>query len=546
MGTGGLTMRDRQLLTVLLCAFGLGGAFPLAAQDARREFAQKSRRYETSARNHDIENIRRLDDLVRSFAALSAGTDAKLQRKIERFLERVVTRRGPEQVYRVRVAALETLGKIARTKRAARFLLGVAGRRERSLELLDFWAARAIGNTESEALVDHVCRDGIAAKKPSVRRAALWGLTLLTAPRARAAVRDHQEAVRSQLTAKDVLTRYHALRLVGTCALDELLPPLIAAARDSDALVRRAAAFSLGRLAEKPETRPVLAALLEDKAVSVREEAVLAFRHANDVRSCPLLIARLASEPLKVQTTIYATLRALSGKDIDTQPGLWRAWWRTKKAELLAGKGSVSPTRSRARKAYGLSYHGIPVLSDRVVFVLDVSGSMDWGGGRNEPRRIDVAKRELTGVLEKLGPETKFNIVAFSGSNIYFEKRRLLPANREWKRKAIRWVKNLAPGGGTNAFGVLEGVFERYPDADTVYMLSDGSPTLGKVRVQEKILAKVAEMNRRTGLRIHTVSLLKGEAPNASWARLDDKDDAARFMSLLAAQTGGTFVRRDE
>ena len=65
---------------------------------------------------------------------------------------------------------------------------------------------------------------------------------------------------------------------------------------------------------------------------------------------------------------------------------------------------------------------------------------------------------------------------------------------------------------------------------------------MGKSISQERILQRVWEWNRLRGIRIHSIALQVGEQLNPFRRKRENKDEAARFMRILAEETGGTFT----
>ena len=94
----------------------------------------------------------------------------------------------------------------------------------------------------------------------------------------------------------------------------------------------------------------------------------------------------------------------------------------------------------------------------------------------------------------------------------------------------------LDPNGMTATYDALEFVFRNDKKTDTIYLLSDGTPTTGKYTGQHKILSEIRKMNRFRNLLIHTIAFLAGAAPG------EDKKAAAQFMKDLAAENGGKFT----
>ena len=100
-------------------------------------------------------------------------------------------------------------------------------------------------------------------------------------------------------------------------------------------------------------------------------------------------------------------------------------------------------------------FYGIPIESDRVCFVLDVSGSMSeasYSGGM----RIDAVKKELLKAIESLPDGAWFNLLFFDTS-VYGWKRELMEMNEKQRASALDYASKQGPGGGTAAGGAIGG-----------------------------------------------------------------------------------------
>ena len=106
-----------------------------------------------------------------------------------------------------------------------------------------------------------------------------------------------------------------------------------------------------------------------------------------------------------------------------------------------------------------------------VVLVLDVSGSMQGA-------KIEQARAAATYILERLGDEDRFGVVAFARRVETFEDG-LRPARDA--DDAIDYVQRLEAAGGTNFAGALEAALDSLSGdrPSTVIVLTDGLPTVG-------------------------------------------------------------------
>ena len=213
------------------------------------------------------------------------------------------------------------------------------------------------------------------------------------------------------------------------------------------------------------------------------------------------------------------------------------------------------------------SFGGIDTPSRSILFVIDVSGSMEdlvvqrerfEGGDYPSWSRMDIVKTELARTVEGLESYVKFGIVAFATDTKRWKKK-LVPANVINKKSALDFIKKLEPLGGnskielqraglagsanlgagkTNTWGALSlalGIAEKGKNSreeylsavDTVFFLSDGRPTHGKYIDTKDILERIVEANRLRKVVLHTIAI---------------GDFSKAFMEQLAGRNGGTFV----
>ncbi|MGA0870936.1 MAG: HEAT repeat domain-containing protein, partial [Planctomycetota bacterium] len=116
---------------------------------------------------------------------------------------------------------------------------------------------------------------------------------------------------------------------------------------------------------------------LDHKNWRVRAAAIDACRRVRSVASVPELIDRLDDETGRLREDVLDALQALTAMRFH-DAGRWRSWWKTEKDgfELIPADAFAKTPAPRAVQAATASYYGIPMVSDRVVFVVDVSGSM--------------------------------------------------------------------------------------------------------------------------------------------------------------------------
>ncbi len=411
-------------------------------------------------------------------------------------------------------------------------------------------ARAALGETSKESL-DTLVRLGLRHPAPLVRQAACEALGDLKAAAAIPALLDRladpDPAVQGEAAAAlgrigdpapadRLLQAWRRdsdwpLRAFGLESLARLAPPravelLEDAGRDPHYQVRLAAA----------EIRPT-ATLISDRDWRVRAAAIEASTRLRDRESIGWLVDRLARESGRLRWDIVVALHDLTGKDLGLEAKPWKAWWEANRETFAVrpagGKGGPDPGSTQA------SFFKVPILSTRILFLLDLSGSM------REPSpeggtKLDVARKGTLETIRSLPPETRFGIAGLGcdedGAYTFREKKTwrgrpsLLPASPEARADAERFVRGLEARGWTNLYDGIEYAFSD-PEVDTIYLYSDGGASKGTYIAAGEILSALAKLNRFRRIVLHTV-----EVPGAK-----NPPDNKRLLEAIARQTKGVF-----
>jgi hypothetical protein len=286
-------------------------------------------------------------------------------------------------------------------------------------------------------------------------------------------------------------------------------------------------------------------------------------------RAVPHLIIVLDKARPRVAEEIGTVLKDLTGQNFDAYGDVWAKWWAEHKDEFEAAP-DVKTGKPRPPPP-DVKYYGLPVKSDRVLFIIDVSGSMKLEAKKAQPPtpsgpspttpgdqplapppaeplpsgpKIDIAKAELRRAIKKLPKTTLFNIIAFSTTVTPWSKT-MRTADEATKAEADTWVATLEAVGGTFVDGALRMAFEiaglgavdkAYPEVnvDTIILMSDGEPTDNtypdtKLMEPQTILDHVKEWNSQRRVVVHTIAM-------------DLTDDGRNFLKALAEQNGGLFT----
>jgi hypothetical protein len=301
---------------------------------------------------------------------------------------------------------------------------------------------------------------------------------------------------------------------------------LAAAKNDGPAPVRAAAIESVAAL--RLDVDVVLAAIADPHRV-VRLAAARAAARLDAAEAVPRIIAALESEGL-LRVPLNDALVTLTGVDKRGDFAAWKAWWNREGEAALASRPPREEREEALDRAWNppathAEFYGLEIVSKRVLFVLDVSGSM-------KGKKLVDARDQLRYALQALPVDAKFGLLRF---NIRPERwsNQLADATPANRSAALSWMEDVEPEEGTNILNALSdallvaGVNQRRLAADTIYLVTDGRQSLGK---PESVMKRIRERNPWGKVIIHVIAIG------------DDAD--VDFLRALAEENGGTFVRR--
>ncbi|NQU48837.1 MAG: HEAT repeat domain-containing protein [Planctomycetes bacterium] len=391
--------------------------------------------------------------------------------------------------------------------------------------------------------------------------------------------------LRPHLEHKEAGVRLWAVRAVGNMRDGDSLPQVITlASADDNPLVRVAAIESLVQLraGHTEECLPPLLTALTDEHTSVQVAGVLALRlirHRNAI--APLVDLWQTGEGLVLQH-IYPTLMEITDMQYGADPEQWQRWWSRVSADFVIPSDEKMAERRDERaktaalyvpKESSASFAGISTPSREVVFVIDVSGSMEDSvlerdkfreAGHQRFEKMEIIKKELSTAIEGLEGHVRFTVHSFA-TGVHSWRDSLVPANALNKKSALEFVRKLKPIGGaaakerasvglkgsanvdagrTNTHAALMaglGVTDEKTllavtrssaadvgeQGDTMFFFSDGLPTVGELVDTDEILAAINKFNEFRRISIHAIAI---------------GDFKKTWMRNLALQNGGQFV----
>lgn len=220
--------------------------------------------------------------------------------------------------------------------------------------------------------------------------------------------------------------------------------------------------------------------------------------HVEDAPFLVDLIQRVQGRPMNEAVRL---LQQLTNYQVGRDPKAWRYWMLKHRAE---GTPFRRPTDEDEEEPTTISYMGIPILGEKIIFVLDSSGSMDDRLPERSRTKGAEAVEELVRLLPRLPLESVFNLVFFHSGVVLFESR-MVPRNAQNLEAAVDWLRANRFEGATNLYGGLKAALDR-AEVEEIIVLSDGEPTAGELTDPDRIRARVACWNRFRLVRINTIS----------------------------------------
>ncbi len=255
-------------------------------------------------------------------------------------------------------------------------------------------------------------------------------------------------------------------------------------------------------------------------------------------RAVPLLIEALAlwdrrtragQGSRRVRSEIVAELQRLSGRSLGPDPAHWGEWWEAVCAGRIALPEEI---RAAGGEVSSATFFGLRPVTDKVVFVVDCSGSMGTLFGTGGRTRYEEAIEQLARFLRQSGQQTRFSVALFNDQGVAW-KSHLVPATEASLDQVRRWLVARPPGGQTLLFEGLRAALgldsrgrlaPEKVEADTVIVLCDGATSEGPAWVAPWL----AENNERAKVVFHCIQI--GVGGNGT-------------LESLAKGSGGEFVR---
>lgn len=239
----------------------------------------------------------------------------------------------------------------------------------------------------------------------------------------------------------------------------------------------------------------------------------------------------------RMQGDLLDELHRRTGRKLGLHPERWRVLLTAvRKGELSLDVSDEDGSRPYTEAGF----FGLRPWTDRVVFVIDRSGSMSTAYGPQSfgtdlaklQTRYEAAMTQMAALLQELGPLTKFDVVLFSDGAQRWRKE-LVPVTPENLRSISAWSLSAGTQGGTQLRAGIELAAAMRKDgtidlaaleADTVIVLCDGQTNEGPGWVP----AFLQGPNDDARLRFHAVQI--GSDGDGTLRALSDGSDGDYLM----------------
>ena len=308
------------------------------------------------------------------------------------------------------------------------------------------------------------------------------------------------------------------------------------------------------------------------------EELTAARLHLKELNAMAKLVPSLQAD-LKEANQQYATEKALSSalekeiaqrmrdlKSVNQNLDKITASRGSLERDIAAREKEIGALRQqnktllgeteRVRAAAEQRFAGITLTGRRVLFLVDMSGSMDLVDENTKaPTKWADVRNTIARLMGSLPNLEKYQVIVFAETASF-----LFKGEEDWldfKKQASpqrvqNALANITPKGGTNMYAALQLAFRlRSRGMDTIYLFSDGLPNLGE-GVSPEMLNTLKEVERNDRLARHIRRTLQSNwnrpLPAQLRVRINaigffyESPDVGAFLWALARENDGSFV----
>lgn len=230
------------------------------------------------------------------------------------------------------------------------------------------------------------------------------------------------------------------------------LDRLVVGVLDRDEQVRRHVHGIVRDYADPMLFQAVTRTLEEDESWRLRAAMVDLLVSGSRERGKPVLLRTLADPHAAVRARAAEGLERMTGQSFGLDAEKWKAWFRAqapkprKDGETRTVAGGKRKVKQYEGPIRGLqpNLYGVPITRKRLIFVVDMSGSMKKG---RRSTHLTALKEAIYG----LPSDCRFNVLCFDQRLFFYAKAKsLVPADTVHKDGLARWLDALPAGQKTD------------------------------------------------------------------------------------------------
>jgi len=222
--------------------------------------------------------------------------------------------------------------------------------------------------------------------------------------------------------------------------------------------------------------------------------------------------------------------------------------------DLQGQKAKLADKYDKLQRDSEARFAGIALTGRRVVFVVDMSGSMKLIDDKTAaPDKWSIVAETIGRVMRSLPELEQFQVVTFSRKAQYlFGEGEWLPYQGEASvRRTVDTLKKIDPAGDTNIYEAMDLTFRlKSGGLDTIYLFSDGLPTSGQglTSDEEKKLTDAARTEKLARHLRSTLTTVWNRPADPGRVRINavgfffESPDVGAFLWALSRENDGSFV----
>lgn len=323
---------------------------------------------------------------------------------------------------------------------------------------------------------------------------------------------------------------FRAVEVLAGSPLPNADSTLISLLSASDWRIQLTAADALGQRGTESASAPLLAVWNTPAAVEnygLRHAVVCALGDLKGTAGLDALIRLLPELDGQLRYEAVARLTARTGEKFGDRANEWTDWQKARDPLWAGPKNTDEPPLEVAWNKTLPRFFRVPIYSRRVLFVVDMSGSMrSTVEGKT---RLEATQEELTNAIKALSDDSFFGVIAFNDRVQSWQVQPKL-ATSDNKAAAIQAVWSLNAQGKTAVNDALETALGYQGYLEQILLLSDGRPTAGRLTETSAIVSNITGRNQFRRVRIDTIGL-------------DTSGETERLLQQLADNNHGRYSK---